>query len=704
MRSIPAFYAVAIVFVTISRVHAQSEPTVPMKEVVVQASLRGDTVEKLPTSTTVLGARTLEVAGVQHFEDVLGLVPNLNWSSGTSRPRYFQLRGIGELDQFQGAPNASVGFLIDDIDFSGIGMPATLYDVEQIEVLRGPQGTTYGANALAGLISMRTRDPQPRFELRAEATGGDYGTSGTGAVLNAPLGDGAAFRLVAQRYRSDGFRHDAFLNRNDTNGYDETTLRGKLHWTASEALKLDLTALYANLDNGYDAFAIDNSRTTQSDRPGRDAQRSFALSTRAEYTGFYRFVLRNTATYADSHIAYSYDADWGNDVFWGANTNYSPYDYFQSFPRHRRTWSEDLRLVSAPGAEIAGRATWLAGLYVLDARETNAEHDFRNDVGFDDTGYHEYNSLDSAYHSTNYAAYGEIDMDFTPRTRFSAGARLEHRNADYHDTHGEAFNPGESMVGGHVSVEYAPRERRNIYVTLSRGYRAGGFNIGLDVPEDRRQFAAEYLWNLETGLKASSASGRVNLQGDVFYMRRSNQQVSTSIQPDPQDPATFTFFTDNAAHGENYGVESALTWFATPRLMLGGNLGLLHTRYLGYEVAGRNLDGREQAHAPQYQLGLTAQYQLPQGFLARLDTQSVDDFYFDTSHDERSRAYTLVNLKIGYERGTWAAYAWARNLFNEGYAQRGFFFGDEPPDFNPRRYVQPGDPRQVGVTFNYSFR
>jgi iron complex outermembrane recepter protein len=109
----------------------------------------------------VLDARLLQSAGLQHLQDVLGLVPNLNWSGGTSRPRYFQLRGIGELEQYQGAPNPSVGFLIDDIDFSGVGMPATSFDVEQVEVLRGPQGTRYGANALAGLINVRTttRDP-----------------------------------------------------------------------------------------------------------------------------------------------------------------------------------------------------------------------------------------------------------------------------------------------------------------------------------------------------------------------------------------------------------------------------------------------------------------------------------------------------------------------------------------------------------------
>src|SRR6202035_5033939 len=120
----------------------------PLDEVVVTATLRSVSLQELPGSVSVLTDATLRVAGQQHFENVLPLVPNLNWAGDTSRPRYFQIRGIGELQQYQGAPNPSVGFLIDDIDFSGLGSAATLFDVDHIEVLHGPQGTLYGANAL----------------------------------------------------------------------------------------------------------------------------------------------------------------------------------------------------------------------------------------------------------------------------------------------------------------------------------------------------------------------------------------------------------------------------------------------------------------------------------------------------------------------------------------------------------------------------
>jgi len=120
--SLRAACAIPLLFVTWAAAAADAS----MDEVVVTAELRDHTLTDLPASATVLDAQTLEAAGVQHFQDVLGLVPNLNWSAGTSRPRFFQLRGIGELSQWQGAPNPSVGFLIDGIDFSGIGMPATL--------------------------------------------------------------------------------------------------------------------------------------------------------------------------------------------------------------------------------------------------------------------------------------------------------------------------------------------------------------------------------------------------------------------------------------------------------------------------------------------------------------------------------------------------------------------------------------------------
>ncbi|MGH8252431.1 MAG: TonB-dependent receptor, partial [Steroidobacteraceae bacterium] len=311
-----------------------------LEEIVISASLRAQQLRDLPQSVTVLDRKTLAAAGLQHFEDVLGLVPGLSFASGTSRPRYFQLRGVGETEQYQGAPNPSVGFLIDDIDFSGVGMPATLFDLDHIEIVRGPGSTAYGANALAGLISVRSTDPGTAFDARGEATFGDYGTRSVGLALGDGRGDGSAgWRLAAQRYRSDGFRNDVFLARDDTNGYDESTLRAKGTWEPWQGTRATLTLLYADLDNGYDAWSVDNTRITRSNQPGRDAQRSSGASlrlTHATDTGEWQSV----SSAAVSHIDYSFDGDWGNDDFWGTN---APYDYFEQHLRTRRTLAQDLR-------------------------------------------------------------------------------------------------------------------------------------------------------------------------------------------------------------------------------------------------------------------------------------------------------------------------------------------------------------------------
>jgi outer membrane receptor protein involved in Fe transport len=242
------------------------------------------------------------------------------------------------------------------------------------------------------------------------------------------------------------------------------------------------------------------------------------------------------------------------------------------------------------------------------------------------------------------------------------------------------------------------------YITLSRGYKAGGFNIGDDVPEAKRNFGAEALHSLEVGFRAVSTDG--SLAGDLatFYMRRKDQQVPTGTQLVPNDPLTFVQYTDNAAGGENYGLEGTLQWRPADWLLLDLRGAILETRYIDYSIGDRNLDGREQSHAPQYQFDLGLEYHRSSGIYARVDFDGLDDFYYDESHDERAPSRVLTNLKAGISGQRWRAEVWVRNMFDRYYSQRGFFFGDEPPDFTPTRYVQAGDPRRAGVTVSYTFR
>src|SRR5687768_1450429 len=207
------------------------QPQVELEPVLVTATLRPVPVSERAGGVTVLREGDVRAAAVVHLEELLPQVPSLSWAGASSRPRYFQLRGIGELEQYQGAPNPSVGFLVDEIDFSGIGMIASTFDVEQVEVLRGPQGTRYGANALGGLIKLKTREPEARETFDIEAGFGDDGLWTAGAVAGGalPLPELAgAWRAVLHHAASDGFRDNQHLGRDDTNGRDETQARLRL--------------------------------------------------------------------------------------------------------------------------------------------------------------------------------------------------------------------------------------------------------------------------------------------------------------------------------------------------------------------------------------------------------------------------------------------------------------------------------------------
>jgi iron complex outermembrane recepter protein len=463
-----------------------------LQEVLVTGTLRQQALAEVPASVTVLDSRTLRDAGQQHFQDVLGLVPNLNWAGGTSRPRYFQIRGIGEREQYEGAPNPSVGFLIDDIDFSGLGMPATLFDLKQVEVLRGPQGTQYGANALAGLIVVRSNDPQPEAGYSLEASGGDFGTRAVGFTATGPVEAlASAWRLSVQKYDSDGFMRNAWLGRDDTNGRDELTARLKWHAQAGEATTLDFTLLHANLDNGYDAWAIDNSRTSLADEPGQDSQRATGGSLRVVNDAVGVNTLTAIASFADSKSINSFDSDWGNAQSWAPYT----YAYFNRADRRRRTGSLELRLAS-PEAAAPGAVAWLAGAYALRLRERGTDY-ARGEYAepdFPEWASASEDTLANRYRATNLALFGELHGLLAPTWHWAAGLRLEQRRARYRDQGTAGGEPRLSdlaerdrMLGGQFSLSKDWNEGLTSYAALSRGYKAGGFNLGA-VPEEGRRF------------------------------------------------------------------------------------------------------------------------------------------------------------------------------------------------------------------------
>jgi outer membrane receptor protein involved in Fe transport len=661
-----------------------------IEEIVVYGELRETPLAELPGSVSVVDAETIERRQAQHLEQLLAITPNVNWAAGASRGRYLQIRGIGETGQFIEPLNSSVGLVVDGVDFSGVAAVATLYDVEQVEVFRGPQGTLYGANALAGLVNVRTAAPTEALEAGVDAEAGNYGTTSLGARVSGPLAEPLAGRLAVQRYRGDGFAENDHLGRDDTNEFDELTARGKLRWTPSDDVTVDAVAGWIDVDNGYDAFSLDNRRDTLTDSPGRDAQESAYGSLAATFAAASAFDVEAIASIADSDIAYGYDEDWVYEGFDPAG--YSSTDLYL---RDRRTATGELRLVSKEDGRLFGGTTaWVTGAYLLSQSEwLDRRYTFRD------------GPFRSRFEIDRSAWFAQTETAFADATTLTLGARLERHRADYRDVDGADFAPEDDLWGARVALDHLVGPDTLLYVSAARGYKAGGFNTDGTLPADLKEFDPETLYNAELGLKGSwredSITGRVAL----FHMWRDDMQVSTSlVRTRPDGSSEFIEFTGNAAKGTNYGLEGEVRWHATDLLEAFATLGLLETEYEDFVNAeGRRLDGRDQAHAPGYQAYGGFEWAFAPSMFVRAEVEAKDAFYYSDSHDAKSDAYALVHVSLGWQTRHWQATAWVRNVGDVDYHVRGYYFGNDPRiDYAPRVYTQLGEPRVYGLSLGWA--
>ncbi|MCW8126931.1 TonB-dependent receptor [Microbulbifer halophilus] len=691
-----------------SAIAATGPQSAGLEEVVVTSQFRDSVQLETPTSISVFDEKAMRARGAGHLEQLLNLAPNVNFSTGASRGRFVQIRGIGERSQFIDPVNPSVGLIIDGIDFTGLGLAADTLDMDRVEILRGPQGTVYGANALAGLITMTSNAPSAEPVAKVSAEAAQYGSHALSAVTSGPLTDRLGYRIAAQNRQSDGYVENRYLGRDDTQNIDESTLRGKLRYRASDDLQLDFTLLHFDMDNGYDAFSLDNSRHTLSDQPGRDTQKTLAGALSSRWTGSDLFTLESVFSAADSDTEYGYDEDW---TYVGFHPD--EYSSTDNYRRDRDNLSADIRFVSTEESRLFRDSTgWVAGVYLRREEESLVRNA----------------SFRSQFDTDNAALYGQLTAALGDRFNLVTGLRLEQREADYADSLSVARKTDENLWGGNITLEYNRSENTLVYATLSRGYKAGGVNgriisasagnpqIGSDVFE----FDTEQMLNYELGLKGAWLDNRLQAQVAAFYQDRSDVQAKQSIF----NPDDFSFddFLANAAGGQTTGVEAEANYLATEKLRLFAAAGWLNAEFQDFasssHVDARNdytgavspldLDGRDLAHAPNYQFFTGAEYALAANLALRLEVEGKDDFYFSNSHNEKSTAYELLNARLTYSGDNWDLSLWGRNLTDEVYYTRGFYFsnqfGNNPANgYAPEAYYQLGEPRIAGISGSYTF-
>lgn len=674
--------------------------------ITVTSSYRAQSLAEVPTSIAVISQQQIENQAIQHFEELMGNVANLNFSGGTSRPKYLQIRGVGERSEYRGAPNSSVGFIVDDIDLSGLGMAASMYDIQQVEVLRGPQGTRFGANALAGLVYLKSNDPTQEREHGLKASFGNDDLINIAGFTSGAFTDELSYRVSLEQHQQNGYRDNLFLNRDDTNGIDELSGKVKLHFTPDEDLTIDFTYIFADNDNGFDAWTLDNNGfNTLTDEPGVDNQKSHGSSLKFAYTGLTFAKLEAISSYTTTEHQHAYDGDWANPEYWAGKTcdgAACEYDFLWDKKADRDVWSQEFRLTSNDSSKLFDDSTdWLVGAYVSRLSEANDLESYYN-------GW-ESEILDSQYTANNYAIFTQLDSWLPHAHQLSVGLRVEKRSTDYSDSANDQFSPSETMWGGHIALSKVINNEHSAYIRIARGYKAGGFNMGLPSELSQyKEFDTETLINHEIGIKSNLFDNTLTSRLAVFYMDRKDQQVNAS-QQEPERPERFIIYTANATSSKAYGAELEVTYNVTNNLTIDSTVGYLRATYDNYAYSDKygtsvDISGRELAHAPKYTYSLGATYQSDEGFFANVNLTGKDDFYFSDSHSEQSNGSDLINAKVGYESNDWSISLWARNLTDEKVATRGFYFGNEPDlDWVNKKYQRFGAPRQVGITLDYKF-
>ena len=680
-------------------------------QIIVSAGLSDESILNTVTSIHIFTDDHIRASGANNLQLLTEQIPNLNWAGGTSRPRYFQIRGIGERSHYfgEGPPNFSVGFVIDDMDFSGLGMIANLYDLDQIEIFRGPQSSVYGANALAGLISLKSNDPIEKYEVGISASKGSDNHFGINNYFNFKAIDGLNIRVTNSYNYIDGFRENLSRNISDTNKREEVFSRLKLKFNSNKKLNILATLIYSKLDNGYDAWAPNNNTDfkTYSDDKGMDSQTSYGYSLRTNINGNYNLTL--ITSFTKTNLKHSYDSDWGDSLYWATNHNWNPnsfpdsyyqYKYFDQNNKIRSNITHELRSSFGPV---------LFGFYFKDLNEKDKATGWLFDGAATDAV--------SDFHFKTIAAYSQYRFDFSSYLNFKANIRIEQSQFDYKGT-SQGFNDNwekvyldtvqfkdtNRMIGYRAAITYHKNTFTSYYSSFSQGYKSGGINQQPYLTDSSRPFDPEFIQSFEFGLKRNTNISKTNIT--LFFSNRINQQVSVSSQQEEGNPNSFLFYIGNSGSGKNRGIEFDYSQNVLKSLSFDINIGVLDTwidKFFYKTLNGQQYGGdREASMAPRFMGSLGLNFSISDYNMV-MSTTYKSEYYFSDSHNNKSEPYSLTNITFGKSIKQFEVKLWVRNIFDKRYAVRGFYFGLIPPEYNDELWLSFGDPRQLGLTVDYKF-
>ncbi|RYD60074.1 MAG: TonB-dependent receptor [Sphingomonadales bacterium] len=717
---------------------AQAAEETGANDIVVTAQRKTESIQDVPIAITAVSGEAMKTQNIRGVEQLLALAPNVSFASNGSRDRKeLSLRGVSnQINPYASARSSSYAFYIDEFNVVvGTSNPEIL-DLERVEVLRGPQGTYFGRNAVAGAINISTRKPVDEWQGEVEFGYASFNTFKAGMVLNVPVVPGLlAVRASGQHERSDGW----IKNINPIGGGNDSDFTGgrvQARLTPTENLTVDatysrtsettgmrvgvptgfLTATWRNVyyqnrpgnvaDPDGVGFYPDNRDRVNFNRPQEVGTRFEYWSVRANYD-FDTFSVTAVGGRLNSNLFNYGDIDGG-----------SRDQFYEVLNLRRTSKSGELRLQST----AKGFLEWSIGGNVGEDTGNIAQNTYHGAQspqgranGFEATG--NFGDASAKY----YAIFGQATANFTDTLKLSLGGRYSHekvRNYNLNRSSGLITDTNDRSVSfsdfsPRGTLSFQPNPNALAYVTVSKGFKSGGTQSSGNTTVVGNEFRPETLWNYEAGLKLDLFDRKVRFDSTVFYMDWKDVQQNTFFQfIDAAGAIRRIAGVTNAASARSYGAEASIDWSVTDQLRLSAQGGYNKANFRDFKNAyidGQFIDasGKQLVTAPKWTFGAQGQYTQPlnetyDGFL-RLEwshkSSQLNSLYglrYET-FPFISPAYNVVNARVGLQGNGFSLTLYAENLFDEEYFSNAY-----EKSFYSGVQVEPSY-RSFGVSFRKTF-
>ncbi|MGV8878792.1 MAG: TonB-dependent receptor [Sphingobacteriaceae bacterium] len=682
-----------------------------LEQVTVSAQKSEENAQQIPLSVTTLSATQISEYKIWNSKDITAIVPNLYSANPGDNRNVTSIRGIATTSY-----DPSVATYIDGVNQFGLdSYIARLLDIEQIEVLRGPQGTLYGRNAMGGVINIITKQPDNKIKGFAGLDFGNYGQQRYSLGLRAPLVKNKLFLGVAGLYdQQGGFSTNDFYN----DKFDKQhAFVGNyyLKFLASSRLSMTLNVKHnENRNNG--TFPLAGSIADAIENPFKVNQNAVTQMADNLLNSSLSLNYYGSAFNFSSQTAYQTNSRIYKDPIDG---DFSPIDGISIVNNYGGSWNkvktgtQEFRFTSP--ASSNSPIKWVAGTYGFyqDNPVKQGTH-FGKDAALVGADFPDF-TLITINNDRSYgvAVYGQGSYTISPQLDFTLGMRYDYEHKKQHisgvfqmdggepmetrsDTSSsatfKAFSPKASMI-------YRFTEAHNLYSTYSRGFRAGGIS---DLTSDPAEgalyiYKPEYSNSFELGSKNTFLENRLRLNLAVFYNQITDAQVPALILPDA------ITVTRNAGKLNSKGAELELAATPFKNLEVNYSLGYTDAKYTNLQIPSRgtiiNLESSRQVFTPDvtsmlalqygYELGIKKQAKL----LLRSEWRYLGNQYFDLANQLEQKAYSLFNARLGVATAKFDIFLWSSNIANKRYVDYAYNFGA----------AHLGNPQTYGISLTTKF-